>query len=330
MRNLIGFGAVATMALGCQPENELRFTSTLDLETNGVVLTDDGLDAHGGMVGTTCTIDVNWGCPTEDADLPTENEKVLDHFAGTTVASSTEGLHIIRGQAWQQDEDLAVAGVVSAHLGSMGTSYISTVDTGCELTLGDRTATVPSAVCGDDVRFAFDAKSGMTFAATDDGIVRMDIEGNDVIGEYGDLIAFDESLGHLYVAQTGGDILYAVRPNGAEIWSAQVGGTISSVAARGTLGEAIVMATAEDGKGLMERRDGRTGELLGRSWLPDGDSEVVVSDNGRTVAHVRPDEVHFYTLEEGTDDDDIVIDETPPDCIVPQNGGGGFGGISLE
>ncbi|MBX2802350.1 MAG: hypothetical protein KTR31_32010 [Myxococcales bacterium] len=320
MRSIVGLGVVATLATACQPENELRFTSTLDLQTNGVVLTDDGLDAHGGMVGTTCTIDVNWGCPTEDADLPTDEERVLDHHRGTTLASSSEGLHVIRSQAWQQEEDLAIAGVRTAHLGSAGTMVVSGLDSGCELSIDGGTAVpLPASVCADDVRFAFDSTNGTAFAATDDGVMRLEISGSDVIGEYGDLIAFDDSLGLIYVAQSGSDVLYGVRPNGVQEWSAQIGGAISSVAARGRLGEALVMATTDDGFGLMERRDGRNGELLGRSRLPDGDSEIVVSDNGRTLAHIRPTEVHFFTLENGSDEE-VVIDETPPSCIDPLAG----------
>ena len=118
----------------CVSENELRYTSTLQAETNGVRLSEDGYDGFAAMSGTTCTIDANWGCPVADEDLPTEGEKVVDHHLGTTLATSDVGLHTIDAGKWQQSLDVDLWGLRTASLHDRGTMAISGDVRACTLT----------------------------------------------------------------------------------------------------------------------------------------------------------------------------------------------------
>ena len=103
------------LALGaCQSESELRFVSTLDAQTNGVQFSQDGNQSHVGMSGMTCTVSTEWGCPTDDADLPTEREVVLDHLDGQTLAASDSAVHVIDGSGWIREADIPVPQVIAA------------------------------------------------------------------------------------------------------------------------------------------------------------------------------------------------------------------------
>ena len=101
------------------------------------------------------------------------------------------------------------------------------------------------------------------------------------------------------------------------MWRVEVRGTIGAIATRGSMGQVLVLAEDADGYGLVERRDGYNGELLGTSRLPDADGDLVVADNGSTVGTVRDLEVHFYALD--VELPVHVVDPTPPDCIVPMD-----------
>ncbi len=326
MRNLIGLGAIVSMTVACSSENELLYTATLGMETNGLALSGDGLDAHAGMAETTCTIDTNWACPTADVDLPTDDEKILDHFGNTTLGASSEGVYMIREAAWQQSEDLPIAFVRGASLVEAGTLVVAGEGDDCRVHRGlEATQEAPAAVCDEGVRYAFDRSSGTVFAGTSEGLFRITPEGWDSLDHYGDLIAWDRSLGLLYAATSGEAKLVAMRSGGAVEWSLDVTGPITSIATRGTFGEVMVLAEDRDGFGVIERRDGATGERIGRSRVPDADGDLVVSDNGETVATVRENEVNFFGLSAGVDLP--TVDETPPVCIdlATREGGMSFG-----
>lgn len=325
MRNLTGLGVIVLVA-ACSSENELRYTATLGMETNGVALSADGLDAHAGMAETTCTIDTNWACPTADVDLPTDDEKIFDHFGNTTLGASDEGVYLIRGMAWQQDEDLPIAAVRGASLIEDGTVAVAGTAADCRVHRGlEDSQDAPAALCDDAARYAFDRTDGTVFAGTPEGVFRVTLEGWDALDAYGDLISWDAGLGLLYAATTGDSKLIALRPNGVTEWSVQVTGPITSIAARGHHGEVLVLTEDRDGFGVVERREGETGERLGRSRLPDADGDLVVSDNGHTIATVRDGEVNFFGLDAGGEGP--AVDPTPPVCLdlSTREGGMSFG-----
>ena len=306
-------------ATACVSESELRYTSTLQAETAGVALSDDGLDGYAAMSGTTCTIDASWGCPVADEDLPTEEERVEDHYLGLTLGRSAVGLHTIDHGVYRQSLDIPEAAVRSARLYDGGAVMVAGDLKRCTVHhLGVADVDVPVEVCGDGVALRVDRREGTLYASTSGGVYRIDATGAYRMRAAGDLVAWDASLGLLYTADAGGSELMALRSSGEEVWAVTSGGAITDLAARGQRGQVLVQVERSDGLGGLERRDGETGRLLGRSTLPDADGDLVVSDNGRTLAFVRPTEVNFFSLDtEG--DAEPVIDETPPVCIDPTN-----------
>ncbi len=184
--------------------------------------------------------------------------------------------------------------------------------------LGGASIEVPGALCDEAVELSIDRRDGTLFVSTSDGVYRVDATAAARVSGAGDLVAWDATLGLLYTATKGETELSALRTTGDVAWSVEAGGPIADLAARGRRGQVLALIERADGLGAIERRDGESGRLLGRSMLPDDGGDVVVSDNGRTVGIVRPGEVHFFSLDtEG--DEQPVVDETPPECIDPTN-----------
>lgn len=311
MRTFVPLITLAALA-ACTP-NELTYRSTLDSQTRGVALSDNGLDAHVGMIGTTCTIDTNWGCPTSDADLPSDEEMVLDHFRGDTLGSSPEAVHIIRAAAWQADLDIAVPGVKAAVLRSDGPMMVAGDATTCSLHVGGVTVAAPGGACADDASIDFDRDGGVAFVATRDGVVSVSDLGSESLAAAADLVSFDAVSNLVYVATAGDRVVQALRPDGTQAWSVQTDGPISSIAARGSHGQVLVM-TEVDAFGQLDLYSGVSGDKVNDYSLPDAQCNLISSDNGGTVACQRGEDVNFYELDEGMEG--AVIDDTPPEnCI---------------
>lgn len=315
-----GMAAVCPLILiGCATENELRFTATLDAETSGLVLSEDGLDAQGGMSGTTCQIDTAWGCPVADADLPTTWERVLDSYDGTTLGASDLGLHTIVGGVWVQERDEALPEVRAARLYKGGKVVVLGHEGACTVQRDGAAIAVPNELCEDRVRFSVDRDSGVVVATSAKGAWRVEATGASAMTGVGDLTAWDASLGLLFTATKGDATLSAIDPDGGAVaWTVETGGPISDVVTRGKRDEVLVRIGGST-LPVLERREGRTGELLGSSTLPEDDGELVVSDDGTTIAVVLPQEVNFYDLL--TDGEMPREDRTPPSCITPTMNG---------
>jgi hypothetical protein len=311
--------AACLLAAGCKSENELRYTATLQAETSGVAMSDDGLDGFAAMSGTTCTIDVNWGCPTDDEDLPTEQEQVVDHLGHQTIGVSPEGMHSIVDGKWNVDADIPVVGLRTANLTLDGGHVLLGGDTSdCWIRRDDGSiGAVPGEVCADDARHTVDRATGTMFVASGGLLFKLAKGEAKELSEPGDLVAWDSSLHLLYTADSGTENLRALDPDGVIVWEADTKGPIRDIAARGDRGEVLVLMRREDGLGGMERRDGETGRLLGRSTLPTDDGTLTTSLNGVRIAVIRSDEVHFFALE--TDGEEPVVDTTPPTCIDPMD-----------
>jgi len=314
-RTLLVCALIAASTGACGIENELQYTATLEAPTQGVALSEDGLDGTAGMVGMTCTIDAMFGCPTEDIDLPTEAEEVVDHFMGQTLGRTEIGLHTIAAGGYDASLDVLEVDVRAAAFAYDGPMWLQgRPETGCQLHLADGTVVdAPNPLaCRRDAEVAVDRSGAFVIAAG--GITqRVDGDGGAVWTEAGDLVAWDERLGLLYTADEGGEELWALDGRGTEQWRVKVRRPVLGLAARGGRGQALVRLDKGDTT-LLERRDGRTGELLGRSQLGDDDGDMVVSENGRTLGFVQSDRVSFFRLATDPEDDEVV-DETPPDCI---------------
>lgn len=315
-----GVVVVCLAAWACASENELRYTATLDADTRGVVLTEEGDASVAAMSGTTCTIDPRWGCPVDDADLPTAEESVVDHHRGVTLGVSPRGLHQIDRDGWKRGSDLGIPAVATARLTEAGVAAVWNDGTRCAAVSGGEAYAAPDAACAN-LDVTVDRDAGVLYVATDEGVYalgRSEARQLLIEGSKPDLVSWDPKLGQLYAAVTGSDIVIAVDPQGKKVWATQLAGAIQSVETRGRLGELLVLLKGDDGLGTLDRLDGETGDELGSSTVPDGEGEVVTSDDGTTVAIVREDEVHFFELEpDGPRADEEDEGGDAPDCITP-------------
>jgi hypothetical protein len=314
-----GLAAVCLLiSTACGIENELQQTATLEARTNGVTLSEDGLDGTAGMIGMTCTIDAMFGCPTVDIDLPTDHEKVADHFGGRTLGTSDEGLHTIEAGEYRQSLDVLTHNVRSAAWAYDGPMWLADGPSGCSLTLPGG-ATVPASddACVEGARMSPD-RVGALWVASNGVTQRISASGSQIIAQAGDLIAWDESMQRLYTANRGERELRALDEKGVVLWSVKASGPIRDIAARGDRGEALVRV--DKGKlTVLERRDGADGTLLGRSRLGPEEGKITVSENGRTLALAQDQRVTFFRLATDPEDDEVV-DDTPPNCITAGSG----------
>lgn len=304
--------AAVLLTVGCATENELRFMSTLPAQTRGVVMSEDGIESYVAMRGTTCTITTTWGCPTLDTDLPTEQEEIVDHYEGRTLAQSALGVHYLTGSAWDAADDLLLTDVRIARLSNTGALVLHGSSSTCSLLVSGVETLAPLSACRPGARAAVDRVDSALWVATGEEVLRLDPDSVRRFALTDDLLAYDPVHRATYLATTGGRKLHAVDDLGRDLWSVSTRGKITAVATRGGRGDVLVLADA--GKlGVLERRDGASGALLASYDMPSGDGEMVVSQNGVGLSIQTPDEVHYYVLE--ISGEPRVIDEEPVVCL---------------
>ena len=315
MRNASIIAVLAIAASACQSENEMRFVSTLDAETNGVAMSRSGNDSHVGMSGMTCTISTEWGCPIDDADLPTREERVLDHYDGMTLATTAGTVHQIDAQGWRRTDDIAAAGVRAARYATKGMMIVHGDADACFVQQGDQQTSIPGILCDEGLDVEVDRGGSALFTATRHGVYVVDLErGAEKVIE-GDLVAWDTTLNQIYTATSGETTVIATQRDGTEVWTTDVGLPITSIATRGDKGQVLVLTESTDGFGNLVRLDGIDGSTLGNSELPDSVGEVEVSGNGQTVAIVRPTEVHYFSMVLESEGESEVVERDPPSCL---------------
>lgn len=313
MRAILAVACVGLAA--CATDNELQYRSTLQADTRGVALSDDGLTTYAAMVGTTCAIDTNWGCPVSDENLPPDDEQVVDHYQGRTLAQGDGSLYFLDGDTWDTSADLAVPGLRAARLSDAGLLSLRSTGAACSFTAGTATVSAPAELCGDDVTVAVDRR-GAIVAATAQGVFRADAAGVRQIAAEGDLVSVDPVLGHTYVAVKGLDQVTALADDGTVLWIDQAPGPVTSVAVRGDKLDLLVLSEDPAGFGTLRRIDGETGETVSVGRLPDAHGEVLTSYNGRTIAVVTHGFVNHYEIvvpgEEAVVNDDEVSCQNLP------------------
>lgn len=298
---------VACVGLGaCAVDNELQYRSTVSAETRGVALSDDGLTSYAAMVDTTCALDTHWGCSVNDENLPTDDERVVDHYDGRTLAQSADRLFWMNGDTWNGDE-AEVPQLRAARLSDTGLLSLHGGGDSCAFSAGEDVIEVDGALCAEGVRVAVDRR-GAIVAATAQGVFRADRVGVTRIADSGDRVAVDASLGQIYVATAGSPRVTAYDDAGVVRWTANTTSAVTDIAVRGDKLDLLVLAAGDNGTGLLRRIDGETGEEVSVGRLPDGHGEVVTSLNGRMIAIVTPTAIHHYEMVvEG--EADVVNDE---------------------
>jgi hypothetical protein len=283
--------ALALGAAACGGDGlHLEYQSTLWNETRGVVLYDgDTARGHAAMLDTTCEFDVESGMVIGDVDLPGDSEVVSDVFQSQVLARSVEGLHTIVNGQWFTSQDIALEGVVDAAYGDLGPVALTRAGGECAVVWTGTQAQLDIGSCGLQASLHADPNTGDAFLV-DAGIVsRVSPDGLTELST-GELAAVNVSTGALFVADGG--VLSSIDYQGAVRWSEEVG-SILSLDDMGALGGAAVVTV--DRELVLFGADGAVRDSVN---LPQV-GEVVVSNRGRDLGLVLPDQVNFFDVAEG-------------------------------
>lgn len=315
---------VACLAMfACQSENELRFLSSVQTETDGVALSDDGTVSFAAMAGTTCTLDARFGCPTADDDLPSDHEVVLDHYQGETLAASDDVLHFMAGGNWHPGADLFVPQLRQARLTQAGVLTVHGTVSDCVLDHEGDVRSVDGVLCGEEVSVEAD-RTGALVALTPEGALRVSSSGIQVLSRDADRAAVDPSLKQVYLTRVGERSVEAVSNLGRSAWVARLEGPVRDLATRGDKAQVVVLTESDDGLGVVHLLDGSTGAVASSHRIPSADGTLEVSGNGRVLAFVTDDEVHHFEMV--VDGEDPMAKSDDPDCIdLPTRNGPSVG-----
>lgn len=290
---LVGLGLVA--AVGCTT-NQVGVEHTAQLETRarGLALLDDQDSSQVGMAGNTCQVQTSTGAIGADVDVaPGEEDVVTDAFGTDTVIIGQAGVYVLDGSGWGGYEPVvSQVGVTDARL-TDSLDVVALSDSGSvSWNGGDPVATSGAS------DFAIDRVSGTAFVVDGSGlsVVTPDGATTTATGNY-DLVAYDPASDAVYVATIGGSEVRALEVNGTQRWAADLGGSITSLDDMGAAGSVAIMMEVPSGMGELVVLDGRSGEQLSSVATPSAADEVLVGNNGESMALVLPNEVHFFSID---------------------------------
>lgn len=283
-----------TMVLlgACQGEAiELSHMSTLQEQTRGVVVMDNGLRIQAAMQDTTCIFRTLDGSFVRDHDLPTRDERIVDTYQGEILGSSAVGVHLVN-----RGEDVAIANVTGARLWRDGVVALHEEDGGCTVSWNtDAHLSVPAQLCEADA-ITVDPRDGTLFVGLPGETHRIDREGHASFDSGADLIAWDRASGLVYMAVSGEPHVWATDVNGVPAWSATTPGPITALTHMGDRGLLLLMLEAGDGEGRFYVLDGQTGQRNSEHDAPGSEVEIDMSQDGTTLAVTLVDEVHFFDV----------------------------------
>ena len=118
----------------------------------------------------------------------------------------------------------------------------------------------------------------------------------EVLDDEADLVVWDGFAGVLVTAHTGETWVRGQDENGVEIWETNVLDPVVSLDDMGWRESIAVMVVTETGNGIWVL-DSNTGEGEVEIETPTGGEDLVASDNGRNIAVVTEEEVHFMEFE---------------------------------
>ncbi len=288
------FLAMALSVGACKTDDtlHLEMMSSMQSATRGVVLYPDGQRGHAAMWDTTCQFDTLNGWLIEDYDLPTDIEDVQDQYRGKVLGHSPQGLHVVQNRA----EDVLLDDVIHGRFLDDGTvAMVRDTRSGCVVEIDGQAATVDDAVCDPRTEITVD-REGELYAATGSELLRMGKDGSENLYGDADLVVFDPATGLVYAAKTGDQHVSGLYRDGALAWRTRVPGYVHSLDRMGDRGNALVMVDDPKGGGALIVIQGDSGEIITDHSTPSGDGDVVMSDDGRTLAVVMPTDVYFYDV----------------------------------
>lgn len=305
MRTILPVLFVCTFgAAGCAPGDagDFQYRSTFSTRTDGLILHEDGRAGHAGMYGTNCPFDTRTASVTGDYDLPGEGEDIQDgeptDLGEITVVAVIPGIvHVLdkTGGVYTHvplevpdvtDARLTVDGVV----GLTPECALSWVGFDGEVR---HALSVPGCEGGD---LEVDPLTGTALLASPTGSALFDGRLRTELPWAADLVAWDDPSEVFYVARRGESWLAAVDRHGVEQWTADLAGPVGAIDDAGGVGAVAAIVELPSGRGLVEFRDGATGEVTKVGETPSTAEDLSVAGNGSVIALVRPEQAFFFDI----------------------------------
>ena len=296
---------LVAMAAGCTSTNAIEMTlmSSMQSETRGVVLYDDGQRGHAAMWGTTCEFDTLNGWLISDHDLPTEAEVMQDTYGGEVLGLSDEGIHILEGAVTFEQTDIGTRGVLESRLLSDGNVASLRIDQAgdCHAQIDGTTVDLEPEIC-ETYTSVTTNRTDTLYVANGNEVLAVRKGGATKFADAWDLVEYDATTDLVYVANRFDTRVGGLHPDGQTAWRSETKGGIrdmDDMGARGML--TLITEDEEGGRGLLVVLDGWTGEKIAEHGTPSSDTDITLSEDGTTLAIVLPEDVYFYDV---VDEDD--------------------------
>lgn len=309
MRRTILLLAAYMLAACDTPAEHLSYISTLPTHAKGIRLNHDGTKAYVGMSGMACGIDVQSGTVEQDIDPTEEDERVEDSTGtldrgGVVLTSHSNGIHLLTESSMQEvleewaEPTLAMSHVYGARLLSDGFVALSGEERGCTLTRAytDRPiSTIEIAPLSCDSRSQLDIIDTHRWVIYGpSGVVVVDNNTAHYLDIQADVARASSDQNTLMVAYQ--DTATLVSLHGTTLKEIKIDGHFTALERFGQDGSFAVTMNTPQGA-----RFGHLDDQL--HWvtsqpIPEA-SSIAVSGDGRVVAFILPDAVHFYQTIKG-------------------------------
>jgi hypothetical protein len=291
-------GGVLLVTVGCtQQQVSLQHASSLETRVRGVGMMSDGQSADVGMAGNTCRFDIGSSVIGADADVAQgEADVVHDGFGDRSIVVGASGVFVVDAGYGANTPVYPGSDIASGRFTEDGIALLHGDGQVRWLGGADEVAVVlPEGQQADERGFAVDRASGTAFVGTGAGAYAMSPSGMIDLGVVGDLVAFDNASGAVFVATEGGRELSALEVDGTPRWSLALDGVVTAMDDMGE-GSAIAVMTDVDGAGQLLVVDGATGAVKMDQATPSAAPGISVSENGRSMAVILENEVHFFNV----------------------------------
>lgn len=287
--------------------NSLQYQSTLYERTNGVALR--GTDAWGtdqaqaGMSGTTCAVDQSWAALGTDYDYPGTDEQVQDagvlNGDDVVIITAEDKVFVQKGDdLFAGSSSTSVPGVEEVVIAGDDLVAIVSDDGACSVRWvlsGDTKELAGRGCTTDDFSISGDPATGAAVVGSDDGVLWVTPDSTEVITEQpSELSEWDAFASVLYAASIGDTVLRGHEVDGSLRFATDLGAEILGLDDMGSRAAAVVTVRYFDGAGGAILVDGYTGAILDGVDTPAAVSTVKGSPDGRTLALVDANQVHFF------------------------------------
>lgn len=312
MRWMVGSVVAAATMIGCTSGDTvaLEHRSELTTQARGVQLSDDGNTSHVGMWGTTCEVGTRYAMMGDDFDYDSDTDTVVDigTMAGVGLAAiviTPDMVNITMPETFPGAASVGVLGVVTARHTEAGVVAVQVPPSAggdCAVTWLDTngvqmSVTTPGVECGTASDMTAHA-NGTTWFSNASGVFRVTVDGavTPIDSTANARLAWDASADALYVGAVGSTTLTAFEFDGAERWSTELPGTLSSLTDMGVAAGAAASVILSDGTGRFVVVDGHSGDVRADLPTPSAADALDVSGDGRVLAVTLPGAIHYFDV----------------------------------